>query len=83
MDKVWQAWGETNCIPGLVRKSEGQRALGKPVFRTENNIGGPKEMWCEEMECVYLAQNRKNWWIFLKMTVNNRFPHGVWEVVNS
>jgi len=23
----------------LVRKSEGQRALGQPVFRIENNIG--------------------------------------------
>jgi len=40
-----------------VRKSEGQRALGEPVFRTENNIGEAKEIWCEELKWVYLAQN--------------------------
>jgi hypothetical protein len=52
---MWHAWGETNAYRVLVRKSEGQRALGKPVFRNDNNIGGSKEMWCEEMEWVYLA----------------------------
>lgn len=30
----------------LVSKSEGQRALGQPVFGTENNIGGSKEIRC-------------------------------------
>jgi hypothetical protein len=39
-----------------VRKSEGQRALGQPVFITENNICGSKEIWCEEMEWVYLLR---------------------------
>ena len=58
----------------LVRKSGGERALGQPVFITENNIGGSKEIWCEEMELVYVAQDRNNWRTLLKMTVSSRVP---------
>lgn len=57
-----------------MRKSEGQRARGKPVFITENNIGGSKEIWSEEMEWVYLAQDENNWRTLLKMTVNSQVP---------
>jgi len=71
---MWQAWEKRIAYRVLVRKSEGQRALGKPLFRNENNIGGPKEIWCEEMEWVYLAQDSKNWRTLLKMTVNSRLP---------
>jgi hypothetical protein len=53
----------------LLRKTEGQG-----VFRTKNNIGGSKEMWCEEMEWLYLAQRRNDWLTLLKMAVNNRLP---------
>ena len=44
---MWQTWEKRIAYRVLVRKSEEQRALGKPLFRTENNIGGPKEIWCE------------------------------------
>jgi hypothetical protein len=58
----------------LVRKSEGQKSLGQRVFRTENNIGGSKEIWCKEMVWLYLAQDTNNWRTVLKMTMNSRRP---------
>jgi hypothetical protein len=55
----------------LVVKSEGDRPLGKPRLRWEDNIKiYLQEVVCEGMDWIQLAQDR-NWWRALVNAVMN------------
>jgi len=55
----------------MVTKCEGKRQPGRPRNRTEGNITMDlKEVGCEDMEWVQLAQNAIKWHNFVNMVTN-------------
>jgi hypothetical protein len=53
---------DEKCIQNFGQKPEGNIPLGRPKCRWENNIKMDlKEIGCESMDLIYVAQNR-DWW---------------------
>jgi hypothetical protein len=56
-------------------KPEGKRPLGRPGRRWEDNIVMDlREIRCEDMNWVHLAQERDHWWAVVNMIMNLRVP---------
>jgi hypothetical protein len=59
----------------LVGKSEGQRPLGRPRGRWEDNIKADlQEVGCGGMEWIELAKDWDNWRALVNAVMNLRFP---------
>jgi hypothetical protein len=55
----------------LFGKPEGKRLLGRPMRRRENNIKMDiKVIGWENMDWVYLAQDREHWQVLLYAVMN-------------
>jgi hypothetical protein len=58
-----------------VGKPEGQRPLGRPRHRWENNIKMDlQEVGCGCMDWIELAQDRDRWRALVNMVMNPRVP---------
>ena len=59
----------------LVGKHEGKRPLGRPIRRWEDNImTNLKEMECEGLDWIELAQDRDRWRAPVTKVMNLRVP---------
>jgi hypothetical protein len=55
----------------LVGKPEGNRTLGRPWRRREDNIKMVlQEVGCGGMDLIDLAQDRDRWWVCVKTVMN-------------
>jgi hypothetical protein len=62
-----------NAYRILVRKQEGKRPLGRPTRRWVNNIKVDlREIGCDGMDWIDLAQNRDQWRAVVKTAMNLR-----------
>jgi len=60
---------------GLVGKTEGKNALGRPKRRWEDNIKTDlQEVRCGGMEWIELAQDRDRWRALVNAVMNLRVP---------
>jgi len=67
--------GERGLYRVLVGKPEGKRALGRPRSRWEDNIKiDLKEVRCEGMDWIDMAQNRDGWRALVNAVMNLRVP---------
>ena len=76
MSRACRAYGgEERHIQGFVGKPEGNRPLGRPRCRWEDNIKmGLQEVGCMGMDWIELAQNREKWWACVNVVLNLRVP---------
>jgi hypothetical protein len=59
----------------LVGKREGERPLGRPRSRWENNIMMDlQEVGCGGMDWIGLDQDRDRWWTLVNVVMNLRVP---------
>jgi hypothetical protein len=59
----------------LVLNPKGQRPLGTPRHRWEDNIKVDlQEVGCGGMEWIELAQDRDRWWAVVNVVMNLRVP---------
>jgi len=59
----------------LVRKPEGKKPIGRPRPKWEDNIKMDlKEVECESMEWIELAQHRDRWWALVNAVMNIQVP---------
>jgi hypothetical protein len=59
----------------LVGRPEGKRPLGRPRHRWENNIKlDLREIGIDGANWIWLAQDRVQWWAFVKAVMNPRVP---------
>jgi hypothetical protein len=68
--------GERRGVYGvLVGKPEGKRPLGRPKRRWEDNIKMDlKDVGCEGMDWIELAQDRDMWRVLVKAVMNFGAP---------
>jgi hypothetical protein len=65
----------TSAYKISLQKDEQQRPLGRYRHRWEDNIKKViKEIGCEYVDWIQLAQNRDYWPVFVKMIMNPRVP---------
>jgi len=58
-----------------VGKPDGKRPLGRPRRRWEDNIKiDLREVECEYMDWIELAQDRDRWWSLVDVVMNLRVP---------
>jgi hypothetical protein len=70
--------GETCISHGEVRnayiisvgKPKGKKPLGRPTRRWKNNINNITEIAWEDVNWIYLTQNRDRWLVLLNMVMN-------------
>ena len=56
-------------------KPEGKKSLGRPRRRWEDNIKMDlREVGCEGMDCIELAQDRDRWRALVNAVMNLRVP---------
>jgi hypothetical protein len=59
----------------LVGMPEGNKPLGRPRRRWEDNIKmGLREIWIDEANWIRLAQDRFQWQAFMNKVINLRVP---------
>jgi len=74
--------GHVACMEGIrnsykisIGKSEGKRLLGRPRCRLGNNSRiGPREIGCEGVDWINLAQDTGQWSVVVKTIMNLRVP---------
>jgi hypothetical protein len=65
----------TNTYKVLDRKTRGKRDLERPKCRWEDSIKtGFKEIGCEYMGWIFLAQARYQWWVVVDVVMNLWVP---------
>jgi hypothetical protein len=76
MDGAYSMYGEEErCYRVMVGKPEGNRPLGRPRRRWENNIKiNLQEFGCGVMDWFELAQSRNGWRAFVNAGMILRFP---------
>ena len=68
----------------LVGKPGGKRPLGRPRRRWEDNIKMDlKEMRCESMDWIELAEDRDGWRALVNAVMNLRVPQNVGNFLTS
>ena len=64
-----------NACRVLVGRPEGKRPLGKPRSRLEDNIKKDlREVSCDAGDWIDLAQDRVQWWAYVRAVMNLRVP---------
>jgi hypothetical protein len=59
----------------MVRKPEGNRQLGKPKYRWEDNIKmGLREIGWDVMDSIDMAQDTDQWWVLVNTVMNLWLP---------
>jgi hypothetical protein len=59
----------------LVGRPESKRPLGRPRYRWEDNIKMDlREMGIDVANCIWLAQDRVQWWAFVITVMNLQVP---------
>jgi hypothetical protein len=59
----------------MVARPEGRRPLGRPRRRWEDNIKMDlREIGFEDVDCIYLAQDRDRWRAVVNTVMNLRVP---------
>ena len=59
----------------LVGKSEGERPLGRPRHRWEDNTKmGLQEVSCSCVDWIEVVQDRDRWWALVNAVMNLRVP---------
>jgi hypothetical protein len=74
---MWHAWeGEgIGVYVVLVGRPEGNRPLGRPRRRWEDNVKiNLRELGMEGANWIQLAQDRVQWRVFVNMVMNLRVP---------
>jgi transposase len=68
--------GEGRCVYRvLVGRPEGERPLGRPRLRWEDNIKlDLREIGIDGANWIQLAQDRVQWWAFVNTVMNLRVP---------
>jgi hypothetical protein len=67
--------GNRGAFRVLVGKPEGNRPIGRPRHRWEDNITiDLQEVGCEDMDWIYLAQDRDRWWAVGNAVMNLWVP---------
>ena len=63
------------CIQNLLGKSEGERSLGRPRRRWEDNVKMDlTEVVWDPGEWIDLAENRDQWRAYVRAVMNLRVP---------
>jgi hypothetical protein len=64
-----------NALKILVGKSKGNRPLGRPKHRWEDNIRmDVREIGREGLDWIHLPQDRDQWRAVVKTVINHRLP---------
>jgi hypothetical protein len=72
---VARMWEGRGVYRVLVGRPEGKRLLGRPKQRWEDNIKlDIREIWMDGANWIRLAQDRVQWWAFVKTVMNLRVP---------
>jgi hypothetical protein len=72
---VARMWERGSAYRVLVGKPEGRRPLVRPMLRWEDNIKMDlREMRCEELDWIDLAQDRDRWRAVVNAVMNLRVP---------
>jgi hypothetical protein len=59
----------------LVGRPEGERLLGRPRCRWDDNIKlDLREIGIDEANWIWLAQDRVQWWAFVNTVMNLQIP---------
>jgi hypothetical protein len=59
----------------VVGKPEGKRSLGRPKCKKEDDIKMDfREIGCEGVGWIHLAQERNRWWTFVNTVLNLLVP---------
>jgi len=69
-------YGERRCVYRiLVGRLERKRQLGRPRRRWgDNNKMYLKEIGCDGVVWIYLAEDRNRWWALVNAVMNLRVP---------
>jgi len=67
-----------------VGKPKGERPLGRPRCRWEDNIKTDlQEVGCEGMNWIDVAQDRDRWWAVMNAVMNLRVPQNAGNFLTS
>ena len=81
---VARIWEKRGVYMVLVVKPEGNRPLGRPRRRWEDNIKMDlQEMGCGIMDWIELAQDRERWWALVSAVMNLRAPQNAGNFLTS
>jgi hypothetical protein len=55
-------------------KPEVKSPNGRPGHGWENNIKNFKEIWCKNVDCIYMTRDRVQWQAHVNMKMNHCVP---------